>query len=62
MDDADRADCYIESVIDDHVKLAMRKALEIPPGNPGECDCCGDWCGRLVNGCCARCRDKYGMD
>ena len=28
-DDADRADLYIESVIDDHVKEAMRKAAEM---------------------------------
>ena len=62
MDEADKADCYIESVIDDHVRLAMRKALEIQPGNPGECCACGEHSMRLVNGYCARCRDRYGYD
>ena len=58
-DEADRADLFIESVIDDHVKEAMRKAADIPIGNPGECDGCGEWSGRLVDGYCAPCRDKY---
>lgn len=62
MDDADRADCYIESVIDDHVRLAMRKAIEIPPGNPGECSFCGEWSGRLVNDACSPFRDRYGLN
>lgn len=61
-DDADRSEYYIESVIDDHVKEAMRKAAEIPPGNPGICDLCGDEYMRLVNGACGFCRDKYGLE
>lgn len=48
-DPIDSADYYIESVIDDHVRDAMRAAQDIPVGNPGECDGCGDWVGRLVN-------------
>jgi hypothetical protein len=60
-DEADRADYFIESVIDDHVKEAMRKAAEIPKGNPGECDGCGEWFGRLVDGYCGRCRDRYNL-
>ena len=36
-DPIDRADYFIESVIDDHVKEAMRKAAEIPKGTAGEC-------------------------
>ena len=31
-DDLDRANCYIESGIDDHVRLERRKALEIRRG------------------------------
>ena len=58
-DIADKADYYIESVIDDHVKEAMRKAAEIPPGNPGDCSYCGEWYGRLVNDACAGCRTKF---
>lgn len=60
-DEADRADFYIENVIDDHVKEAMRKALEIPVGNPGECELCGEYSGRLVNGAFSPCRDRYGV-
>ena len=58
-DPIDAADYYIESVIDDHVKEAMRKCAEIPQGNPGECSWCGEWSGRLVNDACSFCRDKY---
>jgi hypothetical protein len=38
-----------------------RNSREIPPGNPGDCDLCGEWCGRLIRGTCARCRDKYQL-
>ena len=35
---------------------AAAKPLE--PGEPGDCDLCGEWSGRLVRGACAPCRDK----
>ena len=57
----DASDYYIESVIDDGVAEAMRKAAAIPIGNPGECDGCGEYNGRLVNGHCSPCRDRYGI-
>lgn len=38
-----------------------RKAAAIPPGEPGECEICGEWSGRLVEGHCAPCRDKYHL-
>ncbi len=60
-DEADKASYFIESVIDDHVKDAMRRAAEIPLGNPGDCDICGEYFSRLVNGACGLCRDKFGM-
>lgn len=60
-DEADRSEYFIESVIDDNVKVAMRRAAEIPIGNPGECSLCGEWSGRLVNDACSPCRDKYGV-
>ncbi len=37
------------------------KAAAIESGEPGDCDLCGEWSGRLVNGACARCRDKYRL-
>ncbi len=60
-DEADRATYFIESVIDDHVKDAMRRAAEIPPGNPWDCEICGEYFSRLVNGACGFCRDEFGM-
>lgn len=60
-DPIDSADYYIESVIDDHVRDAMRAAQAIPVGNPGECDTCGSYSSRLVNGMCCPCIDKYEL-
>lgn len=60
-DPIDSADYYIESVIDDHVRDAMRAAQAIPVGNPGICDFCGEHFGRLVDGACGFCRDKFKL-
>lgn len=38
-----------------------RKNAELKPGFPGDCDLCGEWSGRLVDGACAPCRDKYKL-
>lgn len=41
---------------------AIRQAArEIPPGEPGDCDLCGEWTARLINGACAPCREKYRL-
>ena len=58
-DEADRAELYIESVIDDHVKEAMRRVAEMPVGIAGECHSCGEESPRLVDNTCARRRDNY---
>ena len=58
-DEADRASYFIESVVDDHVKEAMRKAAEIPKGTAGECDLCGSYSVRLIDNACCKCIDKY---
>jgi hypothetical protein len=58
-DEADRSSYFIESVIDDHVKEAMRRASEIPQGNAGDCEYCGEWFGRLVNNACGFCRMRF---
>lgn len=34
---------------------------ELVPGEPGDCDMCGEWSARLVGGACAPCRDKYRL-
>ena len=58
-DEADRSTYFIESVVDDNVKEAMRKAAEIPKGTAGECDGCGEYFTRLVDDMCGKCRDKF---
>ena len=61
MDDADRA--QIDEDVQAAAKLRLRssQSYEIPPGNPGECDMCGEWSGRLIGGACAPCRDLYHL-
>ena len=54
-----------ESVAKQEIELEARIRAargEIPPGSAGECDLCGEWSGRLVEGACAPCRDKYKLD
>jgi hypothetical protein len=34
---------------------------EPPPGVAGECERCWEESARLINGVCARCRDKHGL-
>ena len=59
MDEADNAQMSIETVIDIQLANAMKAASQIPVGEAGECDGCGEYYQRTVNGLCARCRDKY---
>lgn len=61
MDDADKADYFVESVLDDGIKEAMRRAADIPTGEAGECDYCGYEFNRIVGGACGKCRDKFGL-
>ena len=58
MDEADRADQEVENNLAEALRLA---AKDMPAGEPGDCDLCGEWSGRLVNGVCAPCRDKYKL-
>jgi hypothetical protein len=53
----DRAEHDTARVVD----AARARASSIPVGDPGECDLCGEWSGRLVDGHCAPCRDKYRL-
>lgn len=42
--------------------VALKNARqEIPLGQPGECDGCGNWYARTVNGYCGRCRDEFKL-
>lgn len=61
MDEMDYANDLAMKEANDVVKEHRRQAAMIPEGNPGECEFCGEWSGRLVNGVCAPCRDRYKM-
>ena len=40
---------------------AIRAKEEIEPGRRGACDFCGEHSGRLIDGACAPCRDRYKL-
>ena len=60
-DEADQADYFIDSTIDDAIALSMRAASLIPVGEPGDCDGCGEWFVRTVDGYCGHCRDRFKL-
>ena len=41
--------------------LANRPRFELAPGVPGDCDLCGEFFSRLIDGACGHCRDKYKL-
>ncbi len=53
----DRAEADAERLI----AIARKDAGQIPAGNAGICDMCGEWSGRLVRGACAPCRDRWQL-
>lgn len=58
MDDIDLAQ---ERALHDTAAAIAKNARDIPHGEPGECDLCGEESGRLINGACAPCRDKHKL-
>lgn len=58
MDDCDATDLKEQVLLDAAIRST---AHDIPPGEPGECDLCGEWSGRLIGGACAPCRDKFKL-
>ncbi len=48
--------------INDAFILAIRQqAAQMPAGEPGNCNKCGEDMPRLVNGVCCRCRDRLRL-
>jgi hypothetical protein len=41
--------------------ISAARGVEMPVGKPGECDLCGEWTGRLVQGACSPCRDRFDL-
>lgn len=60
-DDADLTEERMEVEAAARIAEVHRKAAEIPTGEPGECELCGEESPRLVRGVCARCRDKWKL-
>jgi len=61
MDEADKADRLIQLRESDALAAARKAVSEMPKGEPGECELCGEWSERLVCSACARCRDRYKL-
>jgi hypothetical protein len=57
----DQMDDRNERFEDARILAARARAASIPLGAPGDCELCGEWSGRLVNGACAPCRDKHKL-
>jgi hypothetical protein len=56
----------IVDIANDEMERQLELRLEaargdIPAGKPGDCDLCGEWFGRLVNGACVSCRERYKL-
>ena len=57
-DEIDIANDRAAADTDRAIAAAREIAALVPTGEPGDCDLCGEWSGRLVGGVCAPCRDK----
>lgn len=57
-DEIDRAQQREQQDRDRAIAAATR---DFPAGHPGDCDLCGEWSARLVEGACAPCRDRYHL-
>lgn len=58
-DDIDKAQEYEELYRAN--ALANRPKFEMQKGKPGDCDLCGEYFSRLVDGACGHCRDRYHL-
>lgn len=58
-DEFDNASELEQKYRDAAIEKARGKPLD--PGKPGDCEMCGEWSGRLIEGACAPCRDRYKL-
>lgn len=61
MDEIDIANDSAAKDLAQREHAARQAAANIPAGQPGDCDLCGEWTARLVGGACAPCRDHYRL-
>jgi hypothetical protein len=59
-DEAEKMKDKIDEATDKTIQQ-IRSNSKIIPGTPGDCELCGHWSSRLINGVCPPCRDKYGL-
>lgn len=45
--------------MDRQIAIANRLPATLAKGKPGECDFCGEYFIRIVDGACVKCREKY---
>lgn len=60
-DEIDKVQAHIEQLEAYAIAEVRLRAANIPKGIAGDCKLCGDHSLRLVNGNCARCRDKFKL-
>lgn len=60
-DIVDRGNHAAAQMVGDAIDKVRRAAAAMPAGEPGDCELCGEWSGRLVNRACAPCRDHYRL-
>lgn len=61
MDEADRAQQDAEAMEQAATKRRKQGPYVLDPGYSGECEYCGEFSKRLINGHCAPCRDLYRL-
>lgn len=59
-DDIDRTNDYLEKLLNSKIR-GIRDKAQLEKGAEGECDLCGEWMLRIINGACAPCRDRYKL-
>jgi len=59
-DDIDRTNDYLEKLRNSKIR-GIRDKAQLEKGEEGECDLCGEWMLRIINGACAPCRDRYKL-
>jgi hypothetical protein len=53
----DQANYYAEK--ERQIAIDNRIPFTLDAGKPGDCDFCGEFFGRLVDGACVPCRNRY---
>ena len=59
VDIVDRGNDRAQEILDDNLAAVPKPG--VISSNPGDCDLCGRWSGRLVGGVCAPCRDRWKL-